>query len=572
MIARSGSSGRIAQAVRWTCIIATLASVCFISRGNLLSVCYLPLLALAPTALVALSALAAGGLTATVLVAGIALPPEYLGVVQGFRDLVLSVSQMALAGAFALAGKLVDRGHVEAVHRYSGVIRAALLTAAVFLVIAMAFRPVPLWPTAAWVVVLGCQARAVRRQISAPSRPLRRRLVRLIVALAVVAAFFGLAELTTRLAFRGTRFASALSEPRPTAPHPTRIFTIRPGITFTKYFMASPTDIRSRPIEISSLGLRDRHEPVKAENEYRILMLGDSFTMGLTLPPEETIPGVLEGKLRSVHSEKSITVINAGMAGYGPWQERDLLNEVGFGLSPDLVMLQVYPENDLDNTLTKIGTRFRAYNRVWHQGLLDVQHASLWQVRLKWWLEGHVALYHAVKQLNLFSAHPVDWWNNLRLVAPCDYPELPPNEPRSFSLEPELVEYYPELDEAMNLMIDDIAGICADCRARHVECLVFCVPQAQVAVPRLWTEAQTNAPPGVAYERFKSVRLTHERLVQRCIPYVDVPAYLAGREDVDNLYWVADGHLTAKGNEVVAECLVQYLLSDLFPRIGLTSR
>lgn len=98
---------------------------------------------------------------------------------------------------------------------------------------------------------------------------------------------------------------------------------------------------------INSLGFRGPEiPPTKVGGEYRVLVLGDSFTEGYTVDQQDLFSIRLNARLSEAHSGSQITVINAGTTGYSTDQELLLLRQVGARLEPDLVVL-MFCDNDL---------------------------------------------------------------------------------------------------------------------------------------------------------------------------------------------------------------------------------
>lgn len=97
--------------------------------------------------------------------------------------------------------------------------------------------------------------------------------------------------------------------------------------------------VRGIEYETNSLGLRDREYAVpKPAGAFRILMLGDSFVEGWTLPLEGVVAKRLEQSL-AFRCRSPYEVINAGNASYSPILEYLLLAQIGPHLRPDLVLL-----------------------------------------------------------------------------------------------------------------------------------------------------------------------------------------------------------------------------------------
>lgn len=119
-------------------------------------------------------------------------------------------------------------------------------------------------------------------------------------------------------------------------PHPTRMFHYR------VHQQAFTID---KPFVTNALGFRDEREvPAPSSEGLRILAIGDSMTAGIGVATEQTYVRQLEGLLQP--QTGPVRVMNAGVGGYGTWQELDLLNETRDVVKPHVVTLQVY-WNDL---------------------------------------------------------------------------------------------------------------------------------------------------------------------------------------------------------------------------------
>jgi hypothetical protein len=97
---------------------------------------------------------------------------------------------------------------------------------------------------------------------------------------------------------------------------------------------------RGARVRTNSLGLRDDEvPPVKGDDEYRILVLGESTAFGDEIEKDESFPEVLEEDLdrRSPHCR--ISVINAAVTGYSLFQSYKYLELRGIALDPDLVLI-----------------------------------------------------------------------------------------------------------------------------------------------------------------------------------------------------------------------------------------
>jgi hypothetical protein len=107
-------------------------------------------------------------------------------------------------------------------------------------------------------------------------------------------------------------------------------------------------NVDGRRIEfaINAEGLRDDAglSPATVRAATRVIALGDSFTLGFTVPREEAYVDLLERRWRA--EQRDVEVVNAGNEGWSTDQEAVWLRERGLAYRPNLVLLFPY-ENDL---------------------------------------------------------------------------------------------------------------------------------------------------------------------------------------------------------------------------------
>lgn len=146
---------------------------------------------------------------------------------------------------------------------------------------------------------------------------------------------------------------------------------------------------------------------VKGEDEFRILVFGDSFTWGHGIADNHLVwPAVLETGLRRREEGRGIRVINLGTPGFTTVNELELYSRVGRKLAPDLVLVQYLVNDVLPSSVNyrRVGEEWiygrRQVNLVPHHGL----HRSL---------EDHSRLYAFVngrfKALQRRLWPPVKW-------------------------------------------------------------------------------------------------------------------------------------------------------------------
>jgi hypothetical protein len=98
----------------------------------------------------------------------------------------------------------------------------------------------------------------------------------------------------------------------------------------------------------NSLGMRGSREyQEKKETEYRILMLGDSFTYGFGVNDDQTFAALVEKDLRA--DRLSVEVLNAGCPGKGTDYALKCFQTVGRKFHPDLTVLGFFCNDFQDN-------------------------------------------------------------------------------------------------------------------------------------------------------------------------------------------------------------------------------
>ncbi len=111
----------------------------------------------------------------------------------------------------------------------------------------------------------------------------------------------------------------------------------------------------------NSQGLRDDEVEIpKPPGVFRILALGDSFTVGANVEQDDAYPQVLE-RLLNDSGKGRIEVVNAGVGGWSPFQYAQFLDNYGLRYEPDLVLVGLFVGNDIfvdrfapDQTMTAV--------------------------------------------------------------------------------------------------------------------------------------------------------------------------------------------------------------------------
>lgn len=103
-----------------------------------------------------------------------------------------------------------------------------------------------------------------------------------------------------------------------------------------------------KPFRTNAQGFRDADEtrsiPRKRPGEFRIVVLGDSFTASAGVDYDDIYTSLMEKHLRERFRE--VHVINLAVGGYNIVQYALVLQEVALGLEPSMLLVALFPDND----------------------------------------------------------------------------------------------------------------------------------------------------------------------------------------------------------------------------------
>jgi hypothetical protein len=126
------------------------------------------------------------------------------------------------------------------------------------------------------------------------------------------------------------------------------------GIPYSRAFLGGASaEVKDFEVSLNGHGFRDYdYSYDKPEDKKRIVILGDSFVMGLPLSFKDIFSKKLEKKLADWQ------VINLGIAGYSSDQELLVLKESGLRYKPDIVLLGLFLDDILDNNVDYLERRY----------------------------------------------------------------------------------------------------------------------------------------------------------------------------------------------------------------------
>lgn len=307
---------------------------------------------------------------------------------------------------------------------------------------------------------------------------------------------------------------------------------------------------------VNNLGIRGRDASFKKPAQhYRVLILGDSFTMGKGVEDDQTFSALLEVSLnrRKACGATTFEVLNGGIDSYAPVLSYLQLSEDLAPLEVDLVLLDL----DLSDLLQEAAYREEAVRDSTGNivGVPGSERSTSFIQALRSWIDQHTFF----TRLLLFYTNKALGYRDLSVqgVVTRANPEL---------LKYTLAEDQINRDEQWTQIFDSIAKIkkLADERAAAFALVIY--PWGHQVSETEWVPGRYNWISKGATVSDRYLDTIYQRSKQLGIELVSLfPDFRAYRGDVP-LYFKYDMHWTVEGHKLVASALEQYLVERLLPR------
>ncbi len=191
--------------------------------------------------------------------------------------------------------------------------------------------------------------------------------------------------------------------------HPVRRYTLKPGAHHR--YVTPEVDVA---MDISSDGLRDTTLAVLMRADYRVLAVGNSFTMGLAVAAQDTWSKQLERLLAERNRRRTVSVVNAGVPGYSPQQIRLRMEELLPTVRPRVVVFELTTQTFgrmFHPIVLYGGTLVRSDVlpglRITSTGLLYSPYRQAWLRHFDYWLNQHFQLgAHVLRRASLMGLMP----------------------------------------------------------------------------------------------------------------------------------------------------------------------
>lgn len=359
---------------------------------------------------------------------------------------------------------------------------------------------------------------------------------------------------TAALAEIGLRIAG-FPAPHVLTPEDRRQYRGEPGSSFTyRGYLDGMFSDFATPVTLNSLGFHDvEHRAERAQtNDYRLLVVGDSYVAALSCPLETTFFRRLEDQLRSNQplGARSYEVIACGQGNQAQDKEALYVEKLGPVYRPDAVLLLFFCGNDfMENSpeTFKAAANFAAF----YKKTVAPRKLACFD---------RLYRFRGSRLNGLFAAAATTWYANHLYLFHDDVT-------KEQLVSPELGVYRVPLTPEWERAYDKTAGALTHLKAMTdqlgVPLLVAGLsgPQAigDLGQKQMMTGGQAGLDP------LQPARWIETWCKTNAVPFVPLEPALtaAGRPRV---FWRHDGHLNPFGNEVVTTPIYDLVVSNAMRR------
>ena len=324
-------------------------------------------------------------------------------------------------------------------------------------------------------------------------------------------------------------------------------------------------------VQTNSLGFHDSSHswPKRGKNDFRIIVLGDSYIEGLQVPLQNTFARRLEDNLAEYYGDETIEVISLGLSGRGPSQHYRILETFGKRLEPNLIVLAVTVSNDFrDSSPVLNPAPYKPIYEISEDGKVELtRFTTPEKLSIQSILQRSATAYAIVHLSNKFAAFNeflIDLGLLPRTVVPETETSLPANDeiPVGNAI---YVQNAPEpWATAKKITFRMVAEIIRLGEFLTAPTVVFTIPidpLIELPTADLNYARETNALDwSLPYRELKKVVAKEEAAYVDLIPRFRDRFQIAG----ERLRFERDGHWTIRGHEIAAAEVANAIIKEKF--------
>lgn len=299
---------------------------------------------------------------------------------------------------------------------------------------------------------------------------------------------------------------------------------------------------------VNTIGLRGEEVPAdKPRGETRILMLGDSFTMGKGVADPYTYPALVEQYLNERCAPQEFRVLNAGVDSYAPILEFLYLYTELHTLEPDVVVLNLDMSDLVQEAAYRTLAEFDAAGRILRVPGNSVNRPMTERIRT--WIDQNLYLTRLV----LFYANRALGYRDLSVTGVVTQANL---EVAQHTLIDDPVNRTQQWKDIFNSIVQ-IRDLSAQIGARFY---LNIYPWGHQVGPNEWQPGRKFFVPQGSRVSDSSRSTIHELATLHKIQVFDLFDLFRSASGREPLYFNYDPHMTASGYALMAQGVLTHLL------------
>ncbi len=315
--------------------------------------------------------------------------------------------------------------------------------------------------------------------------------------------------------------------------HPTRTYALKPDLNIRLRYNNYDYRLKTNVYGLANPPVSEAKVP---PDTYRILIIGDAFSMPEGLEYEAAYPALLQEHLQELPGSRPVEVINAGVTGYGPNEQLPQLSELLPQFRPDLVLYQFFINEFLEVQLT-------AEERLQDIGLISELSSPASCIRAS-----QILIYTSTFQRKLKEL-------------------ITGNSDNAYRYEKSLITFYEKDDdflytqEALQKLRSALAAMKKQCAAAGSRLLISFVPgQVEISKPSDidYFPEDVDLSDTTRFDLQQPLKFTRQIAGELDIPLFDLTPFLR-ESSPQPVYFPGSWHWNREGHKVAARAIFQEL-------------
>ncbi len=276
----------------------------------------------------------------------------------------------------------------------------------------------------------------------------------------------------------------------------------------------------------------------------RILIIGDSYTIGLAYPDDKIFTSLLEEQLNtSGISSKKVEVFNMASPAWGTEQQFMCLKNYGLGIKPDYLLLMTCP-NDIRETYCKRYAEL--VNGDLHFNSLPFTTEEI----TKWKCSNYSCVYQFLQKEVLHTHYGTFAMLNEKFKF-----NFGKEDETNWDRPMFLKTRFTELEEAWNLYGKFLQEIRENCAKQGIKFAVSSTPFV--------IEFDDTMKQDTATQAGMVARQIEEYCQKISVPYLNIAPYFNQTGNPQSCFLKSDQHFSLAGHEVTAKALKSYYEKEI---------